>query len=198
MIHAIVFEITNVLFRERISDVINQLKDDGLDDEQLHHLFYSDSAQRFRRGVLPSEMYWSYIKENMPDADIKTIKNVMYGSYIPHDGMFDLVLGLKKMGYCLAVMSRNMRECTNYLDQRYHFRCFFDVEVYSAETAVEDVNEIYHRLFFFLRIPPERCVYISEERDFLKAAKSLGMHTVIFKNPEKLKSELKKKGIKLR
>lgn len=80
--------------------------------------------------------------------------------------------------------------------QKYDFLHWFDGRIVSGEEKTrKPFIDIYERLIERFSIDPTRSVYIDDNERNLKPARQLGMETIHFQSPEKLKADLKALGV---
>ncbi|MEJ2252229.1 MAG: hypothetical protein P8Y97_21525 [Candidatus Lokiarchaeota archaeon] len=100
--------------------------------------FFSDSYEQegrhIRLGLITMDEFEErFIKKyNIDESKLEYIRQIWFGSYVPHYGMHDLVLKLSKI-YRLIVFSGNIRERVEFLDNRYGFLDHFDDTVFSFD-----------------------------------------------------------------
>ena len=57
--------------------------------------------------------------------------------------------------------------------------------------------EIFTKVLKIIKMKPEETVFIDDVQKFLDGAKSVGMHTILFKNRVQLIRDLKKLNVKI-
>ncbi|OGP82188.1 MAG: hypothetical protein A2Z08_01070 [Deltaproteobacteria bacterium RBG_16_54_11] len=74
----------------------------------------------------------------------------------------------------------------------------FDAAVFScAEGTRKPEQKIYEIALERLGVKPHEAVFIDDRVDFIAGAKKLGIHTILFKDPEQVKQELASFAISL-
>jgi HAD superfamily hydrolase (TIGR01509 family) len=111
--------------------------------------------------------------------------------------MEELVRKLRK-NYRVIVFSGNIRERIEYLDKKYGLYDKFDELVFSFDTGLSKREmKMYDILLERINCKPQECVCIDDSEGVLEIEKSLGMKTILFKDAEQLKEELRKLGVNI-
>lgn len=106
-----------------------------------------------------------------------------------------IILSLRK-DYRLAIISNTIAEHAKMCKKILDFGLFDAITLsYKIEMA-KDGPEIFLLTAKRLGVKPEECIFIDDVQRFLEVAESVGMKTILFKNPEQLKSDLRKFGVK--
>lgn len=102
-----------------------------------------------------------------------------------------------ELNYKLAMLSNQILSWHIPLMKKHHLENIFSPIVTSYEEHVAKPNEgIYLNLLTKLSAHPSQCIFI-DDRDYnLAPAKNMGMHTLLFSTPAKLKDDLRALGIK--
>lgn len=199
-IKVIIFDLGGVVFENGSQKAIKHLKNKySFSDSFLEKMFYGKEALDFRAGELKPAQFWQFIDSVLPSESglsAANVRDIWYNFYIPPKGMFDLIRRLKQ-NYKLGIISGNIKERVEFLDQKYDFRRHFDFEVYSFDVGANKPNPIlYEKALDKANMDASNCLYIDNCPEHLEPAKRLGMQIILFKNTRQLLKELRRKGIR--
>jgi len=106
--------------------------------------------------------------------------------------LFKQAFRLKKQGYKIAILSDQWHLSKKALMPEKYIKKFDEVVV-SCDVGVRKPNpKIYKMILKKLKLKPENCIFIDNQRWNLIPAKKLGMKTILFKNNKKLIEKLTK------
>jgi len=116
--------------------------------------------------------------------------------YVPKKEMFVLASRLKEKGYTVGLLSNaEMAAMDFFYEQGY---AMFDAAVFScAEGMRKPEQRIYEIALERLGVKPHEAVFIDDRVDFIAGAKKLGIHTILFKDPEQVRQDLASFAISL-
>ncbi len=199
MIKAIAFDLGGVLFAEGKSVLIDRLsREYGYEREIVLEILKSPKSMDMRRGLIIDEDFWEWARKNIAQGyDVQVIKKEWYDSYILDKDIFDLIKKLRGK-YKLIAFSGNIKSRVEYLDRKYDFRKYFDVEVYSYDYHLTKQEKGFVEVMIQKSgVLPEEIAYVDDNEKYLDAAKECGISCVIYARGEikQLKEELKKLGI---
>lgn len=111
--------------------------------------------------------------------------------------VLDIFRQLKSLGYKLAALSNSYRPHTLF-NRRSGFYDAFDLTILSDEVGlIKPGPEIYRLTLKKLKISPHEAIFIDDFGDNIKTAKNLGMHVILYINPQDLKNKLREFGVKI-
>lgn len=199
MIRAVAFDLGGVLFAESKSVLMKKLsKEYGYDRGIVLEILKSPKSIYLRKGLITDEVFWEWAQENLPpEYDTLLIKKEWYDSYILDKGIFDLIKKLRGR-YKLIAFSGNIKSRVEYLDRKYDFRKYFDVEVYSYDYHLTKQEKGFVEIMIKKSgVLPEEIAYVDDNEKYLDAAKECGINTIIYSRGQikTLKEELKKLSI---
>jgi len=123
------------------------------------------------------------------------IKKQLYTAYKPEKEIFNLVNKLKQ-NYKLFLLSNNAKAWYNSQNKKLKLEKLFDGILTSFQAKISKPNiKIYKLLLEKFKLSPKECLFIDDQEENLLPAKTLGMITIHYKNPDQLIKELKKHGI---
>ncbi len=134
-----------------------------------------------RAGLIDDEEFWNFVQKELPEGyDAITIKNYWYDGYILDENIFNLVKKLHGR-YELFIFSGNIKSRVEYLEKKYNFRKYFDLEIYSYDYHLnKPQKEFVDVLVKKSRLRPQEMIYIDDSEEAIKPAKELGMKTIIY------------------
>ena len=199
MITTIIFDIGNVLADFTWEEHYMSLGYTGEILERIANATVRSALwSEFDRGVLTREELVQGCIENDPEIaeDIQRCFVDVRGMVKRNDYAIPWVQELKQKGYRVLYLSNfsDVAE-TEYAD-KLDFRPFMDGGILSyEEKVVKPMPEIYKLLIDRYELVPQECVFLDDTEKNLPPAEAFGIHTILFKNPEQAKAELKKLGV---
>lgn len=195
-IQVIIFDLGGVVFKNGTRKMREFLKTTySVKDELLKVIFYGEEAGLLRAGKSAPFDFWSFvdfiaIKEKWGIGKSE-IRDIWYNFFTPTEGMFELLWALHK-NYEIGIISGNFQERILFLEDKYHFKKYFNWEVYSFNVGANKPDiKIYKEAFNKTKASPQNCLYIDDKDIFIEPAKILGMKTILFENCTKLLEDLR-------
>jgi len=196
-IKAIVFDLGGVLFREGKSVAIEKLfKEKGYNKKIIYDALMSPKSLDLRVGRITDEEFWNFTQQQLPKGyDSQTIKDYWYDGYILDEDIFNLVKKLHGK-YKLFIYSGNVKSRVEYLESKYGFRKYFDLEIYSYDYNFHKPQGI-DVLIEKSELKPNEMIYIDDNEEFLRLAEKLEIKTAIYAtgNIYDLENKLKSFGV---
>lgn len=199
-IKVIIFDLGGVVFENGTHKAIKYLKEKySFSDDLLEKIFYGKEALAFREGRFTPKEFWRFIDSILPKESrltARNIRSIWYNFYIPPKGMLELLANLKR-NYKLGILSGNIKERVDFLNEKYDFRKFFDFEVYSFDVGMNKPNlAFYQKALEKANVDAENCLYVDDHLEYVEPAKKLEMQTMLFRNFNQFLKELKQIGVK--
>ena len=166
----------------------------GADPEAFNELMRS-MWDEMRIGKADSNLFWKRLADFLK-IDEKTVRRDLIDfSGFRHD-VFELAKKLK-VRYKLAILSNQIENWFEEIIEKHRMGEVFDVIVtsYGSRIAKPDIG-IYNEVIRRLGVKPSECVFVDDLETNMSPAKKLGMKTILFKDTEQLKNDLKKLGVK--
>ncbi len=166
---------------------------------QIYSEMQGRDLLEFFRGKISEDEYWARaIRNNGWKADAATLKRAVRENLYEIKGTREIIEALKARGFRLGVLSIHGREWIDYCESRFGYHKFFDSTEYSFEAGVFKPDEkAYLRILKKLGARAEECLFIDDNPGNLPPAEKLGIRTILFRNPIKLKKDLALLGIKI-
>ncbi len=200
-IKALVFDLGGVLFQEGKSVAIEKLfREKNYDKNTVLNVLKSPKSFDLRAGIINDEEFWNSAQKQLPEGyDAITIKNHWYDGYILDENIFNLVKKLHKR-YELFIFSGNIKSRVEYLEKKYNFRKYFDLEVYSYDYHLnKPQKEFVDVLVKKSELNPQEMIFIDDNEEVLNPAKKLGIKTIVYEtgNIHDLENKLKSFGVNI-
>lgn len=201
MIEAIIFDFGNVIYRfDRKTFLSHLATHTERSPEELYKLLYeSDIPRRYETGLISSDEFFHLTCAkwgiSLPrDAFIEAFNDM----FVPVPGMAELIGGLSK-DYRLGLLS-NTNEChfEHTISKASVFEHFESVTLSYRVGVMKPGAGIYRDALSKLKLPPWRCVYVDDVRDYAAAASKIGMKGIHFTTRESLIESLRRLGVKVR
>ena len=195
MIKAIIFDLGGVLFTNGTTLFAKHIAVKHNKDQKFVYelLNYSDIGNAYREGKMSKDDYWKVFKERLEiDDEIAELEKKWNDVYTVIDGTRQIIEDLKQK-YEVYFLSDNVKDRVVIIDKKYGFINWFLGGVFSHEVGVrKPQSKIYELLIEKVNLRPEEMLFIDDKQINLPPAKQLGMNTLLYKNPEKLGTDLKK------
>ena len=199
MIKNIVFDLGNVILKDRHNVILKDLDLEENKKENIDKVFF-ENWEGLDLGNSNIEQHFIKCKFDFElEEEIKE-KLIHYYKYRPfNDEIVKLIEQLKKEKYNIYILSNNNIDVKNYLI-KLPFWKNIDGFVFSCDYKVLKPDlEIYKILFKKYNLIPEECFFIDDKKLNIEAGKILGMNGFVFKDKENgisdLLNELNKNSI---
>ena len=199
MIQAVVFDLGGVLFSEGKSVALEKLATAHRYERKLvGAILSSPESIKLRKGLIPDEDFWQWAEQRLPSGyDSRLIQQEWYNGYVLDKDIYELIASLQK-NYSLIAFSGNIKSRIAFLEEKYHFRHLFDIEVYSFDFHMtKPEREFVQVMIERSGVRPEEIVYIDDNESYAKPARDLGVSVVTYQRGEieRLRQELRRQGV---
>ena len=199
MIRAIVFDLGGVLFSEGKAVALEKLAAaHGYERKLVGAILSSPESIQLRKGLIPDEDFWQWAQHRLPSGyDSRLIQQEWYNGYVLDKDVYELIASLQKK-YSMIAFSGNIKSRVAFLEEKYHFRHLFDIEVYSFDFHMTKPEpEFVQVMIEKSGVRPEEIVYIEDNESYAKPARDLGVSVVIYQRGEieRLRQELRRQGV---
>ena len=186
----LIFDLGGVLFTNGSKILLKKLKSQRLiTNEILIDILYSEEAWLVRKGLINFNDYWASIDikySKMINVPTSYIKELWFKSYKLKKNLYDTILYLRNF-YTIGLISGNIKERVDYLNQVYDFRRLFDFEVYTFDCKLDKKgDDIFKYAIKTHSLIPSECLYIDDSIDCISEAKKLNFMTYKYINNDKL------------
>lgn len=192
MIKGIIFDFGGVLFVNGTKKFIAYVsKKYNIDAEKVKGIIDGGIGSLYREAKITREEFWQRaLKELKIKANIETLEKEWISGYQLITETRDLINELGKK-YKIYYVSDNAKELSEQLNNRHNFRSWFESGILAYEAGVRKPNpKIYQMLIEKANINPSETIYIDDKEDNLLPPKEMGMQTLLFETPQKLREKL--------
>jgi len=199
VIQAVVFDLGGVLFSEGKSVALEKLATAHRYERKLvGAILSSPESIKLRKGLIPDEDFWQWAEQRLPSGyDSRLIQQEWYNGYVLDKDIYELIASLQ-IKYSLIAFSGNIKSRIAFLEEKYHFRHLFDIEVYSFDFHMtKPEREFVQVMIERSGVRPEEIVYIDDNESYAKPARDLGVSVVTYQRGEieRLRQELRRQGV---
>lgn len=141
---------------------------------------------------ITEKQYWhSFCKIIRKNIDHDKLKNVGLRQFKPNKPVIKLMKNLRKK-YLIALVA-NQTPVLDQIDRKYKFYKNFDYNFSSHKVKLQKPGTaIFKLLMKKARVKPKEIIFIDDRKKNISAYKKMGIKTILFKNFNQLKKELKK------
>jgi len=160
---------------------------------------HSRWATDFQNGLIQEDTFWTRICSALstPKPQRKSLWGEAFRAvYRPKREMFCMVSALHNNGYRTALLSNTEAPAMRFFYERDYD--MFDVLVFSCAEGISKPDiRLYEITMSRLTCPPKQAVFIDDKPKFIKGGRRLGMHTILFQDPEQVRDDLAKLGVNI-
>ena len=166
------------------------------DLDTIYQLFFDSALTKdYEEGRISSLDFFRRLKRrlNLGNLNFTIFKSIWNEIFFDNEGMVELLRTLKKK-YRLHMISNINELHYRYLLKKFpeHLRLFDKIFLSYEVGRRKPHRKIYLRAIQERGVKPQEVLYTDDRADLLKEAKKLGIQTVLFKNVEDFKKQLKK------
>ncbi|MDP2604739.1 MAG: HAD-IA family hydrolase [Deltaproteobacteria bacterium] len=199
MIQAVVFDLGGVLFSEGKSVALEKLTTaHGYERKLIGAIWSSPQSILLRKGLMSDKDFWKWARQQLPSSyDSRLIQREWYNGYLLDNDIYELIASLQKK-HSIIAFSGNIESRIAFLEERYHFRHLFDIEVYSFDFHMtKPEREFVQVMIEKSGARSEEIVYIDDNESYAKPARDLGVKVVTYQRGEieRLRQELRRQGV---
>ena len=206
MIKAIICDLGGVYFRtgtnEALKKIYKIIKAPRQKIDEFFHINNKNERWLYGKGKLTKREFWEAAAKKLTINKrlIPKLEEIWHSFFKPDREMKELIFKLRK-NYKVIVFSGTIKERVEYLNKNYNLFNSFDDFVLSFGAGFNKDEIGFYKVLLKklkkLKLKPEECIFIDDHQEFLDKAKKFGIKTILFKNPQKLKSDLRKLGLKI-
>lgn len=194
MIKAIIFDLGGVLFTNGSTRFIEYLDEKSrLNKDEIHGILMGDLGNSYRLGTISKIDFWeSFIKELDIDESPEALEDEWINGYELISETKELIDELSKK-YKVYFLSDNVKERVERLNKKHNFVDWFEDGIFSHEAGVKKPDpKIYEIVLSKTGVKGEEVIFIDDRPENLPPAQALGMRTLLFESPEKLRIDIDK------
>ncbi len=164
---------------------------------QIYSEMQGEDIRAFFRGEITEDEYWARaIRNNKWGVSPETLKIVVRENLYEIGGTREIMEALKAKGFKMGLLSIHGKEWIEHCEKMFDYHKLFDATEYSFEVgALKPETKAYLRILKKLKAKPEECLFIDDNPKNLPPAEALGIKTILFRNPAKLKKDLTSLGV---
>lgn len=195
------FDFGGVYFTEGYPLYVKQFhKKYGIPKEKLEYCFsVSGPLGDYSAGKIDKKKFWKRATEylNIDKKIVKSMEPLRWTSFKPIKGMKRLVAKLRKK-YKIILVSGNEVDRVKFLNKKYKFLKNFDQHFFTYEYRTNKPDaKLCEIAIWTMKVKPTECVMVDDVSSYLENCRKLGVHTILFRNPEQFKKSLKKLGVSI-
>ncbi|MBI4973614.1 HAD family phosphatase [Candidatus Roizmanbacteria bacterium] len=192
MITTFLFDLGGVLFTNGTKIFIHQLSTSySIPEEKVKDMLDGDIGSQYREAKITRDEFWRQVKENLKiDNDVNLLEKQWIDGYELISGTRQIIEDLSKK-YKIYYLSDNVKERVDALDKKFDFKKLFQGGIFSHEVGVRKPDpKIYEYALSVSGSLPNETVFIDDKQKMLDPAAKMGMKTILFTSPERLKENL--------
>lgn len=192
MIKAVIFDLGGVLFTNGTKQFITDLSETfHLDRDKVKDVLDGAIGSQYREGKLSRDEFWTQALDKLQiTADIDKLETQWISGYKLIEGTKEIITALAKH-YKVYYLSDNVRERVDRINAHYDFLRWFEDGIFSHEVGVRKPDpRVYHEALKKAQVKPDEVIFIDDKPVNLVPAQELGMTTILFESPEKLRRDL--------
>lgn len=192
MIKTIIFDLAEVYLKgfygveDYLEEILNMKPDDIKDKLQ------GPEFRLLMEGKVTEDEFWDkLIQRNEWNIETDKFKKAIRENFDEIEGTREIIETLKEKGFKLGLLSDHSREWIEHCNDKFDYHKLFHSTQYSFEVeCCKTDKETFELLLEKLDEKPENCLFIDDSKKNISTAKSIGLNTIQFKNPDQLKKEL--------
>jgi HAD superfamily hydrolase (TIGR01509 family) len=198
MTTTIIFDLAEVYLRgfAGIEDNLEELL--KLKSDEIRDRLDGPEFWLLMEGKISEDDYWRKVNErNKWDIRIPEFKKAVRDNFAEIEGTREIIESLKHNGYKLGLLSDHSREWIEYCDGKFDYHKLFHSRQYSFEVGLcKKDRRAFELLLKKLGEKAKDCLFIDDNGKNLQVARSVGLSTIQFKDPQQLKKDLASYSIK--
>jgi len=192
----IIFDLGGVVFDWNPSNLIDRVTDNQITkDLLLKHLLKHSDWVDLDQGIVTTKKVIENTK-NRSGIDITIIENLFKNipkELIPKQKTLNLLREIYNTEHHLYVLSNMHPDSAKSLTENYSFWNYFRGIVFSCDIKMIKPNKnIFNYIISKYDLEIENTIFIDDTKENISTAKELGLKTILFDNPDQLRSELTK------
>lgn len=202
-IKAFVFDVGGVLALDAPRYFLSEVAvREGLEIEELVKIWRKNIGQLTRGEMTENEFWLAFISElnlkTPPEDLLVRFKEDIRLFLLLDKGFIEYLRSFKeelnthrKEPVKFAILSNNVKEWTQELAKQFDLPSLFDEILYSSdEGEVKPDKIIFQKILVKLDVNPHEALVVDNREKNILAAKELGMHGILFSDPEEFKAAM--------
>ncbi len=196
MIDTIIIDFGGVIGTDSDTIFIETLKNNGFTIEKAKEIWRLHWPN-LKVGLEKIDTFWKTVAEKT-EVSISKIINEYNDAIAVDENILDLCRKLKNNNYKLGILANESLEWMDIKRNKGNLGKIFDVVYSSADlkTAKPDPKS-YELILDRIKSKPENTLFVDNMERNIKAAEKLGIKSIVFKEIDQLKKELKNHSIRI-
>ena len=167
----------------------------GLQSHELERIVFSGAmGKRASVGQASADDVWTWVLDHLglSESDRHSLKHDFFDGDKVDEELVAFIRSLRPT-YLTGVISNAWPETRRWLENEWRIADAFDQIVISAEVGVAKPDPgIFHLALDGLEVTPKESVFIDDFDANVKAAREIGIYSILFRDPEQTIEELRK------
>ncbi len=197
MISTIIFDLNLTVVGVRLEDTVNKYMNQlGVSKKTLFKVAV-EHWEGFETGKYGQDELARRIVASLklsPEKGVDALRMLREDIYLV-DGM-DQVLAALHGKYRLLMLAGDGEEFLHAKLDKFNLKPYFDQIYCTCYEGIRKIDpQIYRNVLAKEKVPADQCLFVDDNPDFIKAAQSVGIQTILFKKSAQLRDDLKEFSI---
>ncbi|SRR5258706_4392604 len=158
------------------------------------YILFKESSQKWDLGELSVDQFYLTLSQLMGIPHYSKHSNY-YANAAFNEDIIKIIKTLKK-SYKVALFTNNFSyHLYQYLNRRKLNNLFHKLIISSEHKMVKPNPAFYHKMLSLININSNEAIFIDDSKENVDAGNALGITSFLFTDTEKLKKDLKSKGV---
>ncbi len=197
MISTIIFDLNLTVVGVRLEDTVNKYKNQlGVSKKTLFKVAV-EHWEGFETGKYGQDELARRIVASLklsPEKGAEALRLLREDIYVV-DGMEEVLRALQGK-YRILMLAGDGEDFLHAKLDKFNLKRYFDEIYCTCYEGIRKIDpQIYRNVLAKEKVLAANCLFIDDNPDFIRAAQSVGLNTILFKNSVQLKEDLKKYSI---
>ncbi len=197
MISTIIFDLNLTVVGVRLEDTVNKYKNQlGVSKKTLFKVAV-EHWEGFETGKYGQQELARRIVASLnlsPEKGTDALRLLREDIYLI-DGMEQVLMALQGK-YRLLMLAGDGEDFLHAKLDKFNLKRYFNRIYCTCYEGIRKVDpQIYRNVLAEEKVPAEQCLFVDDNPDFIKAAQSVGIQIILFKNSAQLREDFKKFSI---
>ena len=189
MISTIIFDLGGVLFTNGTKRLIEFVATEySVPKEKVEEVMEGEIGKKYREAKIDRHIFWHhFLQELKIQADPDFLEEQWIMGYELIEETREIVEELSEK-YSVYFLSDNVRTRVDRIHERYGFLDWFEGGIFSHEVGLKKPHpQLYRMILEKAHVKAEEAIFIDDKSSCLVPAAEMGMTTILFESPEKLR-----------
>lgn len=178
MYKRIIFDLQGVLYRNNLPLMFNTLKSQGIDNNTLKSLLFSDLSKNLKRGRISDTYFWNNFKDKL---SVQCTKKSFNDSFKLNTEIFNYIKFLRLNNFNIDLCCDISEDNFNYLNNNGFISKLFDQKILSHKIGfIKEDLELSEYMLSNLECYPKDIIYINGICGESKTLKSKRINIINF------------------